>query len=43
MKHWLIELLIYVLTLAFIALSCFGLSCIYSNCEGSLWEDADEQ
>ena len=39
MKHCLIELLIYVLTLAFIALSCAGLSRIYTGCVGDVWEE----
>ena len=43
MKKWIIELITYISVLAFIALSCFGLSWIYSNSEGSLWEDANEQ
>lgn len=42
MKHWLIELLIYVLTLAFIALSCVGLTRIYNGYLEDVWEEMRE-
>ena len=41
MKHWLIEMLIYLLTLAFVAVSCYGLTRVYGGCFEDVWEDSE--